>query len=65
MTDIFNLSCLLGTMLQPVFATDTDSWINIGVRNMDVTTSNHIMKLQHVGTYNAEVKAVDGGKDLS
>lgn len=48
LTDIFNVLCFVGTMLQPVFATDTDSRINITFRNMDMTTSTHIMELQHV-----------------
>jgi len=48
MTDIFNLLCPVGIMLQPVFATDTDSGINITFRNMDVMTATQIMKLQHV-----------------
>ena len=29
MTDVFNLLCLVGTMLQPVLATDRDSEINL------------------------------------
>jgi len=48
MTDIFNLLCRVGTMLQLVLATYTDSGINIRFRNMDVITSTQIMKLQHV-----------------
>jgi hypothetical protein len=48
MTDIFNLLCPVGTMLQPTLATYTDSAINIRFRNMDVMTSVQIMKLQHV-----------------
>lgn len=46
-TDIFNLFCLVGTMLQVVLATGTDSEINI-LKNMAVTTSTQIIKLQHV-----------------
>jgi hypothetical protein len=48
MTDIINLLCLVGTMLQPVLAKDTDSEINITFKNMDVMTSTQIMQLQHV-----------------
>jgi len=48
LTDIFNLLCLVGTMLELLLATDTDSWINIIFRNMDVMTSTQIITLQHV-----------------
>ena len=36
MTDIFNLLCLVGTILLPVLATDSE--INITFKNMDLTT---------------------------
>lgn len=70
-----NLLCFVGTMLQPVFATDTDSGINIRFRNMDLMTSTQIMKLQYVQyqsicfklsvpkyIYNTEVMTVEGDK---
>jgi len=45
MTDIFNLLCPVGTMLELLLASDRDSGINIRFRNMDVMTSTQIMKL--------------------